>query len=147
MSLHDVFLVPADPQLSPDAATDARLRDRLAREPLAARLLHHDHVQFFDCGEGFESVACPRCHAEITPEWWGEVMDRDHDGAGFALASHITPCCGRGVALNHLVYRMKQGFGRFAITYPDPGGQPDPHLLADLAGILGCDLIAVHRHL
>jgi len=118
--------------------------------PEAADVLvkESDEVRFFDCGENFERIACPRCAGEINLEWWHERMDQDGVAGGFRLDTYALPCCGVSATLNDLNYEWPQAFGRFRweIRNPDIGDLTSADRAA-LAAAAGVQLVFVRRRL
>jgi len=122
MSDNYLILIPTDPNWQPDndaAQRTGKVIDELAPEAEDIEAFAMDEVEFFDCGENFESAKCPHCGADVT-EWWPEAMDRAGE-LSFGDLSTTMPCCGRPASLNDLVYDMPQGFAQFAISVTEPG--------------------------
>lgn len=116
-----LIIIPTDPHWQPDAEAAQKagtVVSDLAPEAEDIEAFAMDEVEFFDCGENFESAKCPHCGADVT-EWWPEAMDRAGD-VSFADLSVTMPCCGRPASLNDLVYEMPQGFAQFAISVTEP---------------------------
>jgi hypothetical protein len=108
----------------------------------------NERVQFYDCGSNFSRVSCPHCQAELSLDWWGEIMDEDYDDGGFHLARYELPCCQRSSNLNELHYDWPQAFGRFAISAMNPNIGPAPDSLrAAVAEKLGCTVVTIHQHI
>ena len=150
MSDNFVTLIPEDPKYVPTAdqqsAAGKHMRE-LAPDSGEITTETFDTVQFFDCGANFESASCPRCKAQIPQEWWEDQMEADYSD-GFLLAAYDTPCCGKGVNLNELIYNWPQGFSRFAVSAmnPDIGKLSDPQR-EEFEAILGAKLKVIYSHL
>ncbi|NNE82218.1 MAG: hypothetical protein HKN18_18250 [Silicimonas sp.] len=118
MSASYFVLIPADPSReSPENAEE--IRTTLAKMLAArrSRLKDYGKLQFIDCGENFETIACPNCQAPITTKQWHAWMDEDwHGEEGFHLHRHETPCCGFDCTVNDLNYHCNQGFARWFIS-------------------------------
>ncbi len=149
MSDHYVCFLPVDPACVPSesaqAAAVALLR---AAWPDAREITPEtaEHIVFRDCGENFESVACPHCGTELEVESWQGSMDRDYsEEGGFRLDAQSMACCGQRSTLNDLKYTWPQGFSRFALRAADPGGEVPARLLAELESSLGCRLRVIHQ--
>ena len=105
-------------------------------------------INFYNCGENFESVSCPRCSGSISIDWWQERMDDDFDGAGFKLAVFSTPCCGESVSLNELEYSWPQAFGRFSWTLLNPNiSELSAAAKSEIESAAGVPLVAIRQHL
>jgi len=150
MSDNWIVLIPEDPHFVPNAAVRGRARDRLAAiasgaDEVAATV--DDDVAFFDCGENFETVRCPRCGATIPMEWWQDRMDEDY-ADGFKLDGYAVPCCGASLTLHELAYDRPQGFGRFSLSARNPNRGPlEAEQLRELSDIVGGRLRVIYRHL
>ena len=118
MSENFIALVPTDPKAEvPDNAQ--ALRDALARHlgTEEVRVKDYGKLQFIDCGQNFDSVACPACSARIEMDQWHAWMEEDwHGEDGFHLHRHQTPCCNQDITLNDLSYDMPQGFARWMVS-------------------------------
>jgi len=120
---------------------------RIAPEAEQIKTEVNDKVVFFDCGQNFERILCPSCHAAISMEWWQERMGDDCDQHGFRLAKYPTPCCGTACTLHDLVYEWPQGFGRFALDVMNPGiGRLNEAQQRELEKILGAPLRIIYQH-
>jgi len=122
MSDNYLIIIPTDPNWQADDAAAQRvgqLVDELVPEAEDIEAFSLDEVEFFDCGENFESAKCPHCGADVT-EWWPEAMDRAGE-LSFGDLGVTMPCCGRPSSLNDLVYDMPQGFAQFAVSVTEPG--------------------------
>src|SRR5947207_2367325 len=111
MSDNWIVLIPEDPYFIPDAEKRSRARDRFAEIAPDADEIEIkvcEKVQFFDCGENFERILCPRCRSVIPVAWWQERMDKDYSN-GFLLAKYATPCCNKLYTMQELVYDWPQG--------------------------------------
>ena len=123
MSDHFLVVIPADPK-APLPESAIALRDALARlaNTNDARVKDYGKLQFIDCGEAFEGIACPSCNAAIQIEQWHAWMDADwHGEDGFHLHRHDTPCCGTEITLNALAYAPHQGFARWFVSARNEG--------------------------
>ena len=81
------------------------------------RVKDYGKLQFIDCGEAFEYVACPSCETRLTLRQWHGFMDKDwHGEDGFHLMDHDLPCCAAIHTLNELYYVAPQGFARWFIS-------------------------------
>jgi hypothetical protein len=151
VSDHFIVVVPRDPRLIPSDDVQRRVVEVLNRvAPNADEItaVGSTHIQFFDSGQNFEKVSCPRCSAEISIEWWQERMDDDHDGVGFQLHSYDTPCCSKAVRLNELIYFWPQAFGCFSWTVQNPNiGELTAEAISELEAAAGCSLVPIKQHL
>ncbi len=126
MSDHFLLVIPADPKAAMPQTAPA-LRDLLARlvGTQEARIKDYAKLQFIDCGENIEVIACPVCDAAVSIEQWHAWMDADwHGEDGFHLHRHATPCCGADVTLNDLTYLPSQGFARWFVSARNEGRGP-----------------------
>lgn len=118
--MSDSFLVviPADPLAKlPDTAERVRALLAEIAGTDASRVKDYGKLQFIDCGENFETIRCPACRATIDIPQWHAWMDADwHADEGFHLHDHTTPCCGKTLTLDALVYEGSQGFARWCIS-------------------------------
>jgi len=146
MADHFLVVIPADPKAAlPD--TSPALREALAaltgtRE---ARVKDYGKLQFIDCGENFESIACPICEAAVSTDQWRAWMDTDwHGEDGFHLHRHTTACCGADISLNELDYRWPQGFARWFVSARNDGRGPlTSSEVARLEVVVGLPLKAI----
>lgn len=76
-------------------------------------------TQFFDMGENFISVSCPKCREELEIEDWQDMIEKTWDGEGFTDVNLEMPCCGAQTAIHRLEYEMPAGFARFGIVMTD----------------------------
>ena len=146
MSEHFLVVIPADPDADlPDTAP--ALRDALAdmAGTTEARVKDYGKLQFIDCGENFEKIACPLCSAPVNVEVWQSWMDEDwHGEEGFHLHRHTLPCCGDETTLNDLVYHFPQGFSRWFVSARNANRGPlTGEELAQLEKIAGFPLRAI----
>jgi hypothetical protein len=150
MSDHWIKLIPEDPRFIPDAAKQARARDRLAEIAPDADEIEiqvSENVEFFDCGANFERILCPSCRSEIAVEWWQQRMNDDYDD-GFRLARYPTPCCSTPHTLHELEYAWPQGFGRFALDAMNPNiAKLEERYRQELEALLGTRLRVIYQHL
>lgn len=126
MSDHFLVVVPADPKAALPEMADT-LRDALASiaGTKEARIKDYGKLQFIDCGEAFQGIACPFCGGEITIEQWHVWMDEDwHGEDGFHLHRHETHCCKQDTNLNALTYTPHQGFARWFVSARNDGRGP-----------------------
>lgn len=143
MSLTLLRLIPADPYIVPDLARRQAGQDLLAglvRNPASVSGRVEEQVVFVDCGENLERISCPRCHAPLTDEWWGEAMDVAYR-TGFRELGVLLPCCGESCSLNDLHYDWPMGFARYVLEArnPEVNGLDAAHLQA-LEDTLECKL-------
>jgi hypothetical protein len=141
-------LIPEDPRFVPDAMSLTTARDHLAAlapDAEEIEVITHESIQFFDCGGNFEEVRCPACQATIPTEWWQDRMDDDYDG-GFKLSRYATPCCGKMVTLNELVYNWPQGLARAAIRAMNPNiPELNKDQIEELSKIIGGSLRVIYQ--
>lgn len=146
MSDHFLVVIPADPAAElPQSAT--ALRDALAALAAAseARIKDYGKLQFIDCGENFEGIACPVCRAAISTDQWHAWMDEDwHGEDGFHLHRHTVPCCKVDLLLSELVYVWPQGFARWFVSARNEGRGPlTMDEVAKLESVAGMPLKAI----
>jgi hypothetical protein len=151
MSDDFIVVVPRDPTHVPTAEVQRRVAEvlsRLAPKAEDSTVQATEEIQFFDCGENFERISCPRCSADISIDWWHERLDDDAEGDGFQLASYELPCCGGTATLNELIYDWPQAFGRFRweVTNPNIGALSDGDKSA-LEAAAGFELVFVRQHI
>jgi len=151
MSDDYIVLVPRDPTHVPTLEAQRRVAEvltRLAPNAQNSTAQVSEQIQFFDCGENFQRISCPRCSAEIGVDWWQQRMGDDASGDGFRLAPYALPCCGRTATLNELVYDWPQAFGRFQwkVTNPNIGvvSEADKSALEAAADF---ELVVVRQHI
>lgn len=126
MSDDFILVIPRDPSYVPMPGVQRLLMELLARWAPGAEGITvetSEEIRFFDCGENFARIGCPRCAAEVNLEWWHARMNEDEQEGSFRLASYPLPCCGASVTLNDLEYDWPQAFGRFRweVRNPDMG--------------------------
>ncbi len=146
MSDHFLVVIPADPEaLLPESAVNVRNTLAAIGGSREARVKDYGKLQFIDCGEMFEGIACPACEAAITTEQWHAWMDSDwHGEDGFHLHRHTTPCCAVDVSLNTLNYLPHQGFARWFISARNAGRGPlTTDEVRDLERVAGISLRAI----
>jgi hypothetical protein len=141
-------VIPDEPGRVPSATARERAEAvlRLAL-PSADDVVSHvsEHVRFVDCGDNFESVACPRCGTEIG-EWWSVVMEAAHEQHFRDLRATL-PCCGQRLSLNDLVYSWPSGFARYSLEAMNPGlGSLPERVRARLESVLGCRVRVIWAH-
>jgi hypothetical protein len=151
MSDDFIVLVPRDPKFAASVVAQKRVTDVLRRLAPSADSIEpevSDAIRFHDAGANFEGVACPRCAAEISIDWWQERMDEDERGEGFILEPYAAPCCGASLSLNDLVYESPQAFGRSSWTVQNANvGELSQMALQELESAAGTPLVAVYQHL
>jgi len=151
MSDHWITLVPQDPNFVPVSETHEDAVEwfqAIAPDADEIQITVSDGVQFFDCGENFERILCPRCGEEISMEWWQDRMDDDHDGTGFQLAKYPAPCCGASIGLEELHYEWPQAFARFGIAAMNPNvAELSDEQRSEVERLLGTTLRTIYRHL
>jgi hypothetical protein len=150
MSDNLIILIPESPRYVPSEEAQRQavaLFQQLAPNADTVKTVTSEAVQFVDCGENFEHVACPECTKEIDLAWWQSRMDEDYD-SGFQLKPFTLPCCGATRNLNDLKYEWPQGFSRFSVEAMNPG---IPDLSADtmkeFEAILRCRVRKILRRL
>jgi hypothetical protein len=150
MSDHFIIVVPRDPRLVPTDEVRRRVvlvLNRIASSAENVTAEVSPQVQFFDCGQNFERVLCPRCSAEISIDWWQERMNDDYDGIGFRLDSYETLCCAKSANLNELIYDWPQAFGRFSWTVQNPNiGELTDAAKLELEAVAGFALVPIRQH-
>jgi hypothetical protein len=151
MSDHFIVIVPRDPSLVPtDEQQQQRVVGVLNRIAPTAESVTAEawpDVRFFDCGQNFKGLSCPRCESEISVEWWQDRMDDDTDGDGFRLSAYEAPCCEAPVNLNELIYDWPQAFGRFCWTVQNANiGELNEAAKAELEVVAGFALVPIHQH-
>jgi hypothetical protein len=141
-------VIPTKPSYVPSAAAAAQAEDLLRRslpraDDVSTRVTAD--VRFVDCGSNFETVTCPYCATDVG-EWWALAMDVAHEQRFVDLRA-TTPCCGRWVDLNELVYSLSMGFARFVLEAmnPDVFELPDTVRL-EVERILGCRVRLIWAH-
>jgi hypothetical protein len=151
MSDDYLIIVPADPRLipSPDAVEQVlSVLEDMAPDAETMDTMSSEVIQFFDCGQNFESVSCPKCSATLDMDWWHERMDEDHGEGGFQLHSFPTPCCQATVTLNDLTYDWPQSFGRFCWEVENPDvGDLDDAAIDRLTSAAGFPLRIIRQHI
>lgn len=148
MSDNWVKIIPADPQIVPDAAAVVRVEQLLKHSyrsdvPIAGRT--SEHIQFRDNGENLENILCPKCGSDLQP-YWMDWLDHSYDNSHFADRIVTTPCCGLAVDLNDLDYRWLVGFSRFEISLMNAGGTVSQAHLQQIAEIFGFPVKLIHSH-
>lgn len=147
-----LIFVPVDPHRVPSPAQQAAAVAVLGRAAPDAESVStevSDAVVLCDCGQGFESVHCPACGADLT-DWWPDAMDADFDPEleGFRLDPCALPCCAADVTLNDLRYELPQAFGRFQLLAANPGiGELPGDALAGIAAALGAPVRQIRRRI
>jgi hypothetical protein len=121
MSTRIQYLVPIDPLLVPSKAAieSAVLALNAAVKARKIEVMLPGKIIFFDCGEGFEAVTCPKCGSDLMPTWQ-EWMNTSYDeNNGFTLSSRSLSCCGTKLRLDQLHYMHFMAFGSFALAIYD----------------------------
>lgn len=152
MSDHHIVVIPADPWLAPSAEQSSALVALMTQWMPGADAISADiseYIEFRDCGESFEYVACPACNKKLDIAQWHELMDTDYDiQHGFQLRSAVLPCCGHTAAVNQLIYSFTQGFSRFSLTVENPPDSPlTEQQIKQLQQVLGSEIIVIYRHI
>ncbi|HST03515.1 MAG TPA: hypothetical protein VLQ48_02130 [Chloroflexia bacterium] len=126
MSIDIIKLIPSSPEYVPDALAQERavafLKSLLLPNPDPSSEITTEvteHVEFIDQGTNFERIVCPFCEAELTIEWWHEVMDKAYEER-FGDLSIAAPCCHIETSLNDLQYEWPAGFARFVLKLYEP---------------------------
>jgi hypothetical protein len=149
MSESYAVVIPVDPKAALPETAEA-VREALARivGTDRSRVKDYGKLQFIDCGESFETLACPACAASIGMDVWSGWMDEDwHGEDGFRLHRHPTPCCNESVTLNDLVYFRPQGFARwFVSAYDTTHGPLTEDETRALSKVAGMPLRAIYQH-
>jgi len=150
MSDDFLVIVPCDPTLVPSPEISehvvAVLR-RLAPQAESVTAEAADSIQFYDCGENFEGLSCPKCLEPLDLDWWHERMGLDEAGGAFALRPFATPCCGASLTLNDLAYDWPQAFGRFRWEVQNPNiGNLSRDAEARIAETAGFPVRFVRQH-
>jgi hypothetical protein len=151
MSTHSIHLIPRDTHFVPSppdiASAEALLTELAGRADEISGVLK-DTVQFRDCGENFERVACPVCDLEVSNQWWLEQMNAAWN-SGFDLQPLLLPCGHRAGSLNELHYRFEQGFSRFVLSAVNPTnpGALTAEQVARFEELLRCPLKVIYQHL
>lgn len=150
MSVHEIRLIPTDPEFVPEPGAAQRALELLrARHPDArdAHTVVDETTEFVAGGEHFESVRCPSCDADLM-RYWGDAMDRAYEGGAFGDLAWSPPCCGATTTLNDLTYEGPQGFARFQMVLVESHGEdiPDDER-ARYEEILGVSLRMIRVHL
>lgn len=152
MSDHHIVVIPADPWLIPSIEQSSALVALLKQwmpDADAISAEFSENIEFRDCGESFEYVACPACNKTLDIAQWHELMDNDYDiQHGFQLNTAILPCCGHAAAVHQLTYSFTQGFSRFSLIAENPQISPLTEQQIDqLQQVLGSGVIVIYRHI
>lgn len=153
MSDHHIVVIPSEPDLIPTTEQIDTMKALLWQwMPYAEEILDEvsDSIQFHDCGENFQYVACPACEQHLTIEQWHQLMDQDYDlQQGFQLQPCTTPCCNTSTTVNRLIYSFLQGFSRFALTVINArkSGPITEQQKSALQQILACEPVIIYRHI
>jgi hypothetical protein len=150
MSDDVILIIPRDPTYVPTLQVQRRIVELLAQwAPGAEHITAEtsEEIRFFDCGENFQRIGCPKCTAEIDLEWWHGRMNDDAQEGRFRLAHYRVPCCGASLTLNDLEYDWPQAFGRFRweVRNPDRGELTKSNRM-DLEVVAGVPLVFVRQH-
>ena len=152
MSDNWIIFAPADPNWVPTSQSTVEQAQRLIREAFPDAEEHDikvsDRVEFIDCGQNFEDVACPFCSVSII-DWWGEAIgDALQSDVGPVELSVVTPCCGKQTSLNDLVYDWQCAFARCEISAMNPNvAELPPGLVDRLEAALSTKLKTVFQHI
>lgn len=130
------------------------------------QVIVRDEIDFVDNGVNLETIRCPHCNEVLPEDWWGTAVDQ----AGKTKFDNLvvqTPCCGRQVSLNDLVYDWPAGFARFSISILNPVREdtaarvpltdsitrtrfelihPDSKTLEHVGEVLGCPVRKIIAH-
>jgi hypothetical protein len=149
MSDRYLILIAEDPKFEPDEEQLELAREfleEIAGESDATEVTHSGELKFFDCGEDFEEVQCPRCGRELFIDWWQERMDEAVRGERIQLKKLTMPCCDGKATLHELRYDMPQGFGTFSIQAMNPEiNELDEDAQGELEQIVGTKLRVIWR--
>jgi hypothetical protein len=144
MSDRYFILIAEDAKFEPDEEQLELAREFLediAGECDETEVTHSGELEFFDCGENFEEVKCPRCGRELFKDWWQEQFDVACRGEGIQLKKLTMPCCDGKATLHELHYDMPQGFGTFSVQAMNPEiDDLDEDQKAELEQIVGTKL-------
>ena len=152
MSDFSIVLIPSEPTFVPTEEAQSALRSlALKHLPMADRVSIEvsAKIEFFDCGENFEHIHCPKCSTAIPMKVWSSWMESDYNPqTGFRLSLWTLSCCQSVRALNQLTYTWTQGFARFNLEILTPNiGQLPEELLVSFEKCVGCRLLEIHRYL
>ncbi|WP_160676419.1 hypothetical protein [Clostridium sp. C8-1-8] len=86
-----------------------------------------ENTTFIDCGSNFELVKCPHCGADISIEYWQEMMSRSYEESRFDDLNIYLQCCNKASKLNDLQYIEDCGFAKFVIEILNPVEPPCNH--------------------
>lgn len=139
-----LILIAEDPTFEPDEEQLELAREFLEEivgECDETEVTNEGEFTFFDCGENFEEVKCPRCGRELFIDWWQEQFDEAFRGVGIQLKKLTMPCCDGKATLQELRYDWPQGFGTFSIQAMNPEiDDLDEDQKAELEQIVGTKL-------
>ena len=151
MSDQITIFIPHDPRFVPTKEAQhaaVTMLGQLAPRPDDIASDVDDEVTFRDCGENFESVACPNCRRKIDLGRWQGWMSEDYsEGSGFCLRSFATSCCATTVTLNDLVYKWPQGFSRYYLSARNVGSRLSAASMGRLEKALGCKLRTIRQRI
>lgn len=99
----------------------------------------HGQVSFIDCGGNLENISCPCCGADMSFDWWGEVMEQAAQSE-FEELNVMVPCCNREVNLNELEYEFPCGFGRWEIDVLNPQEELSADIVLELEQRFGVEV-------
>jgi hypothetical protein len=147
-----IVLIPSEPTFVPTEEAQSALRSlALKYLPMADRVSIEvsAKIEFFDCGENFEHIHCPKCSAAVPMNFWSSWMESDYNPeTGFRLSQRTLPCCQSVRALNQLAYTWTQGFARFHLEVRNPNIRRLPEeLLVSFEKCVGSRLLEIHRYL
>jgi hypothetical protein len=151
MSDNWIIIIPKEPNYIPEEIHRENARNRLIEitpNSDEVKIIITEYISFYDCGANLDRIGCPKCNADLSPNWWQEKMDTDFDKHTFKLEKYLTPCCKHSCSLNELIYEWPQGFGRFAIEAMNPNiGLLEEKYILELEAILGTELRVIYRHI
>jgi hypothetical protein len=149
MSDNFICIIPSDPWFVPDEHAQIQVQQQFQQFAPHAYKITISVTKipiFIDAGVNFETVACPRCHQELT-SWWHTIMDR-------AMLEQVpnltivTPCCGATLSLNTLRYDWPCGFARFTLEAQNPNIiMLSVNQMRELERLLNCKLRQILIHI
>src|SRR5580698_3325541 len=144
MSDNWIRIIPEQPDFVPEEENQQRALSflrQLAPRSQEIRTTVGDRIGFVDCGENFESVACPSCGVVFEMAAWLRWMAEDFDGEGFTLRNRVIPCCGAQHTMKELRCKLPQGFARFQLSAMNPNiGELPEESRKKFQEILGCTI-------
>lgn len=148
MSENYLVVIPRDPHADlPKTAQKVRHLLAQMADTDQARVKDYGKLQFIDCGEAFEHVACPSCKTQLSIAKWHALMDQDwHGEDGFHLQSLKMPCCSVSHSIDALTYVTPQGFSKWLISAKATNRSTLSHEeLATLEAAAGMPLRAINQ--